>query len=99
MAELNPAILPVRPGSISETDKLALSTIGIVVIEHEEPHTLRILRPQVDISSSDMLACAMQALCYSTGSSAVDQRDKFTKLLSTAIINARTQAKEGASHG
>lgn len=81
-----PAILPVLPGTISEADRELLREAGVVVIEHPEPHTLRILRPETEVSATDMLACAMKALRNSSGTSAEAQREAFTKHLADVVI-------------
>jgi hypothetical protein len=57
------ALLPVKPGSLSAKDKAALAEAGVVVIEHETPETLRLLRPTAELDASDMLECALRALC------------------------------------
>lgn len=61
--ELEIALLPVKPGSISAKDKTALAKAGILVVEHEAPETLRLLRPTAELDASDMLGCALRALC------------------------------------
>lgn len=39
------AIMPVRPGSMSEGDKAALREIGIVVFEHDNPAEVQLIAP------------------------------------------------------
>jgi len=57
-----PLIMPVKPGSLNADDKKALSDAGIIVIEHPEPETVRLLRPAAELSGSQMLLAAMRAL-------------------------------------
>ncbi len=57
-----PCLLPVKPGSLSESDKAALREAGIVVIEHESPSELRLLRPTYELDSSALFLAAMKAL-------------------------------------
>lgn len=83
-----PVILPVRPQTISAKDKAALRKAGVIVIEHENPEELRLLRPSSDVSSSDMLRCALEALADGSSTRYVrDAREQFVILLS-AVVNA-----------
>lgn len=83
---MEPLLLPVKPGSISAADKGKLSKAGIVVIEHEHPETLRLIRASLpDVDACDMLKCALKALSSSDGMSAKDQRAMFTTLLSAVL--------------
>ena len=91
------AILPVKPGTVSNSDKRRLSSIGIVVIEHPEPHTLRIIKPTSEVDASGMLVCAMKALRHSTGISAQNQREQFTILLGQSIDSALAADKKEPS--
>lgn len=80
-----PTLLPVRPGSLSAEDKALLREAGVIVIEHESPETLRLLRPWVDVDSSQMLMCALNALCdENTGSQAA--RSTFTRGLHKVML-------------
>lgn len=86
------AILPVVPGSLSKADKAALRKAGVVVLEHADPSSLRLIRPTAELDSSDMLACAMKALQSSKGSSGGDaQRIAFTNELAIAVLAAHTK--------
>lgn len=78
-----PLILPVKPGSISKADKAKLSKAGVIVVEHDNPSELRLLRGHSELDSNDLLSCAMKALTadeYGTM-----QRDTFTRLVAAAI--------------
>lgn len=80
-----PTLLPVKPGSLSAEDKAMLREAGVIVIEHESPETLRLLRPWADVDSSQMLMCAMNALCdENVGSQAA--RSTFTKGLHRVML-------------
>jgi len=83
-------ILPVRPGTLSAKDKRALSAAGVVVVEHENPAEVRLLRPAADLDSSAMLLCAMRALSKLEGASAKEQRELFSRL-----VLAELEAKHG----
>lgn len=84
-----PVILPVRPQTISEKDRAALRRVGVVVIEHENPEELRMLRPSSDVDASDMLRCALEALATGERSRYIgDAREQFVKLLAAVVGSA-----------
>jgi len=86
----DPLILPVKPGSLSTRDIAALRKTGVTVIQHEDPGSLRLLRPHAQIDGSDLLACAMQALT-SGKVGARDQREEFTRSVARAVLTRRGQ--------
>lgn len=57
-------------------------------MEHDEPETLRLLRPAVDLDSSEMLRCAMKALCNENASSTAVQA-VFTRYLGAALATKK----------
>lgn len=83
-----PTLLPVTPGSLSADDKATLREAGVIVIEHEHPETLRLLRPAADLDSSELLACAMKALCDPNNAS-VSVQASFTRAFGAAIANKK----------
>lgn len=86
-----PAIMPVKPGSISEKDRATLRRVGVVVIECDSPADLRLLRPQNELDAGDMLHCALQALVSGKDfDNASAQRQKFTRLIA-ALVAEKTQ--------
>ncbi len=82
-----PTLLPVKPGSLSADDKAALRDAGVIVIEHENPQELRLLRPSADVDAGTMFACAMEALCGPSSDSAV--RSAFTRALGAHVAKRR----------
>lgn len=84
-----PCILPVLPGSLSQADRRELRKAGVIVIEHNDPGSIRFLRPTSELDASDMLHCAMQALNKQIGQSAEAQRETFTRLVAAAIAAKR----------
>jgi nucleoside-diphosphate-sugar epimerase len=81
-----PAILPVCPQSLSDRDRAALRRAGVVVIEHENPDELRLLRPSADVDASDMLRCALTALAHGpTHRNVGDAREQFVRLLAAVV--------------
>lgn len=81
------ALLPVKPGTISAEDRTTLRAAGIVVVEHDEPHTLRLLTPTAELGTSDLFACAMHAL---TGASAtMASQASFTQAVAALVRSKR----------
>ncbi len=88
-----PILLPVKTGSISKRDRAALRKGGIIVIEHENPTELKLLRPLVEVESSDLLRLALKALCVEGGydSKGNEQREAFAIGLNQ-LLNPAQQA-------
>lgn len=84
---MEPTLLPVKPGTLSPEDKNALRNAGIIVIEHENPAELKLMKPTAEIDGSEILRCAMKALISYTGGIADGQRVEFTNQLAKAIIS------------
>jgi len=84
-------MMPVKPGTVSEKDKIKLAKIGIVVIEHENPSELRLIRPSSELDNSDMLFCALKALTFKPqyGSDGDKQREQLAILLTQQIESKR----------
>jgi hypothetical protein len=88
-----PLLLPVRPGTLSAKDKKALSNAGVIVIEHERPQELRLIKPHAELDSGDLFVAAMKALTSEGGTSAASQRETFTKLVA-ASMNANVKVSQ-----
>lgn len=57
------AIMPVRPGSMSETDKARLAEIGIVVFDHAKPEEVQLIAPFAgNFPAGPVLDAAIQCL-------------------------------------
>lgn len=57
------AIMPVRPGSMSETDKARLGEIGIVVFDHDNPGDVQLIAPFAgNFPAGPVLDAAIQCL-------------------------------------
>lgn len=84
-----PTILPVTLGAISKSDRAILHKAGVIVIECDNPREIRLIRAHAEIDSSTLLTCALKALMHHEsgygGSSGAQQREAFTRLVSTAI--------------
>lgn len=57
-----PTLLPVKPGTLNAKDKTALRKAGIVVIEHDDPESLRLLKPCTEINGDDLLMAALRGM-------------------------------------
>lgn len=85
-------IMPVKPGTISDADKAALKEIGVLVIEHEDPDSIRLITPMNETDSGAMLRMAVKALeNFPNGSNAQSMREHFGRLVMAHI-------SEKASH-
>lgn len=95
-------ILPIRPGTISAADKRALSKAGVIVIEHDNPSEVRLLRPIAELDSNDLLRCAMGALMVDSGQYGINNRQAFAtlvhKLLQGRVAPAPAQSQGGAAN-
>lgn len=58
----DPTILPIKPGSLRRCDKKRLADAGVVVIEVDDPLSVRLLRAHSDVSASDMLMSALKTI-------------------------------------
>ena len=58
----DPSILFVKPGAISADDKAELKSVGIIVVEIDDPGSVKFIRAGVEIASSDLLGIAMRAM-------------------------------------
>ena len=87
-----PLIMPIRHGSLSPHDKKKLSDAGVIVIEHDHPDSLKILRPSSVLSSDDMTLAALKAL---TGKSSLtnEARSEFAFLVARAFEASMSKAK------
>lgn len=81
-------ILPVKPGSVSDADKAALRAAGVLVIEHDSPNDLRLLRPSSDLQGLPLLRAAVKALKSGNSFGAAEQRQAFAIHIAEAIIAA-----------
>ena len=62
MDDADPTLLVLKPGAISLEDKEVATRAGIIVIEVDDPSSVRLLKANAEISGSDMLRAAMKAL-------------------------------------
>lgn len=79
----DPAILFVKPKAISTEDKKLLATAGVVVIEIDQPTEVKFIRAGTEMSASQMLRIAAEAIGNSEVSIKV-----FGKLMADALTTA-----------
>lgn len=58
----DPAILFIKPKSISVRDKKTLQNVGIIVVETENPQDVKFTRARMELDSGALLACAAQTI-------------------------------------
>lgn len=58
-------ILPTTPGALKRATKVKLEKAGVIVVEANNPHLLRLLRPDAEINGGGMLYAALQAVMKS----------------------------------
>lgn len=57
-----PSVLFVKPQSISADDKASLASAGIIVVEIDDPSSVKLVRAHSEISGSDMMMAALRAV-------------------------------------
>ena len=61
-APKDPSILFVRPGAVNAAGKKALSDAGVVLIEIDDPASVKFVRASAEIATSDILAAALKGV-------------------------------------
>lgn len=83
----DPAILFVKPKAITAKDKKALQGAGVIVVEVDDPQSVKLTRAHAEIEGSDLLMAAVEAIKVS-GLASV--KEKFVELIFNAL-RARPQ--------
>lgn len=87
----DPAILFVRPKAIRAEDRAALAKAGVLVIEVDDPRSVKLTRPHAELEGSDLLRCAVETISE-IGNSAVQQ--SFGKRVCDAVrANLKSETK------
>jgi len=86
MEHKEPMIMPVRPGTLDAYDKRELRKIGVVVIEHENPEELRLLKPMAEVSGGAMLVAAVRALTQPGGNYVTSAQTQFAREVAAAVL-------------
>lgn len=84
-----PSILIVRPGAIHRRNAARCEEAGIIVVETDDPASVRFVRAGVEMSSSAMLACAMEAMLATAGGTTQQMQVVFAKKIAEAVIDAQ----------
>lgn len=58
----DPAILFAKPGVVKPADKKALKTAGVLVIEIEDPQSVKFTRAYAEFDQCDLLRIAMKTI-------------------------------------
>lgn len=94
----DPAIIFLKPGAISKQDRNMLRKEGVLVVEIDDPSSVKFVRAHAEMSSSDMLRAAMRAVTY--GGSRV--KEVFTNAIAEHVLASderTTDHKDGGGHG
>lgn len=67
----DPAILFIKPNAISPADRTTLATAGILVIEIDDPSSVKFTRAGMDIPQNGLLAAASKAIRHSKAATEV----------------------------
>lgn len=81
----DPTILFVKPKAISNADKKALKSAGVIVVEVEDPQAVKFVRAGTELSASALLLCAMEAMTKHGG-----VFGQFGSAVSKTILAAHT---------
>lgn len=87
----DPTLLFVKPKSVSQKDKKSLSDIGVVVVEVDDPSSPKLVRPAVELASSDLLGWACGAILKHSCDSV---RTTFGRLIAEELVR-RVGTKSG----
>lgn len=83
----DPCVFVVKPRAISLKDKSALRKAGVIVVETDDPSSVRFIRPLAEISSTEMLRCAMKAI---DDHGCDGHKKNFVKLLTEIVLSKAT---------
>lgn len=86
----DPAILFAKPKAIKPEDKKALQKAGVIVVEVDDPNSVKLTRPHAELSGSRLLEIACKVLSE-TGSAYIQQ--SFGKQVAEAVVK---QANAGS---
>ena len=90
----DPCILFVKPQVINDKDRRALQKAGVVVVEIENPADMKFTRAYAELSASELLRAAAEAIPASEFS-----QKAFAKALCAAIVATKLPPKEPGNGG
>lgn len=81
-------------GALTARTVRDLRKVGIVVVETDAPERCQFIRASMPVSADDMLWAALSALQEVQSTSAMQQREAFTKYVFQLMSVARAKAKQ-----
>ncbi len=91
----DPAILFVKPGAVKDIDKRRLSQAGVIVVEVEDPSSIKLVRAGYELPATALMAAAAKAIKESSATYGLSADTAFGRAVSAAMIAAYTAAKAG----
>lgn len=82
----DPSILFVKPKTISTKDKKVLQGAGVIVVEIDDPASVKFVRAGTELDSSEMLMAACQAISKSSWD---EVRVRFARAICAAVESAK----------
>lgn len=91
----DPAILFVKPGTIKGDDKDRLAAAGVVVVEVDDPQSVKLVRAHAELPQSALLEAAALAINEpGVGRSSLSEvRVAFAENVCKAIVEQRKNAR------
>lgn len=80
----DPSILFVRPKAISPRDKKALQAAGVIVVEVDDPQSVRLVKANAELDGSAMLRAAAKAI--SESGYQTDVKSAFGKAMCATLL-------------
>ena len=84
----DPSILFIKPKAISQRDKKALQAAGVVVVEVDDPQSVRLVKANAELDGSALLRAAAKAI--SESGYQTDVKAAFGKALCAALLHQQT---------
>ncbi len=82
MRSIDPAILFVRPQSISADDKARLERAGVIVVHVDDPQAVKLVRASAELPGSELLSIAAKAIAEQ---GVAGTREAFGRMVCDAI--------------
>lgn len=80
----DPSILFVKPKAISRQDKAALQETGVIVVEIDDPTSMKFVRPRLEVDGGAILKAAATAIS-NEGLTTGTAKELFGKAMCAAI--------------
>ena len=79
-------------GALTKKQIAALDAVGVVVVATDQPEQCRFIRATQEVTGTDMLWAALDALNSGTYSGTEAQRTKFSKNLLDVVLASKSRA-------